>query len=35
VGLTKASIAKKLSLGEASVYRILAEAKGNKSKTYQ
>jgi DNA invertase Pin-like site-specific DNA recombinase len=35
MGLTKASIAKKLSLGEASVYRILANAKGDKSKTYQ
>ncbi len=30
MGLTKASIAKKLSLGEASVYRILAKAKGDR-----
>ncbi|MEX3614471.1 MAG: recombinase family protein [Burkholderia gladioli] len=35
VGLTKASIAQKLNLGEASVYRILAEAKGGNNKTYQ
>ena len=35
VGLTKASIAQKLNLGEASVYRILAKAKGERRKTYQ
>ena len=35
MGLTKASIAKKLSLGEASVYWILAQKKGSKSKIYQ
>ncbi|AIC11720.1 hypothetical protein D934_13830 (plasmid) [Xylella fastidiosa subsp. sandyi Ann-1] len=29
--LTKASIAKKLGLGEASVYRILADAKEGKA----
>lgn len=30
LGLTKAGIARKLGLGEASVYRILAQAKGDK-----
>ncbi len=35
VGLTKASIAQKLNLGEASVYRILAAAKGERRKIYQ
>lgn len=35
VGLTRVSIAQKLNLGEASAYRILAEAKGSKSKAYQ
>ncbi|MDA0954003.1 MAG: helix-turn-helix domain-containing protein [Proteobacteria bacterium] len=30
LGLTKASIARKLGMGEASVYRILAQTKGGK-----